>query len=306
MNCYGLPANERDYYRLAHRHRTVLNQVPYHHSGDVDDGCAPVWDGKQLDWTAWDRRFGPYFDGSAFADLPRKGVPMECFYLPLYENWPTPMEGNYNGDYWADRAFPDGYRRTSSRSRGSSPSTSAASTGTTRFFSASSTARTISRRTAGRAARRPWLLDEPSNFQDYWALRWFGAALHEGSTQAPPGKAKLVFRCDISRPQWQRDALDGLLDYNVVGGGDAAVSADRAGPQGGERRDRGRVRRQQRDRGRQHAAGRLVARRLVAAAPTASCPGRRSARRFVEEGRHARRCSIPAATRSEGPIPRSG
>jgi hypothetical protein len=25
-----------------------------------------------------------------------------------------------------------------------------------------------------------------------------------------------VFRGDISRPQWQRDALDGLLDYNVV------------------------------------------------------------------------------------------
>src|SRR5262249_47439006 len=25
MNCYGLPDNERDYYRLAHRHRTVLN-----------------------------------------------------------------------------------------------------------------------------------------------------------------------------------------------------------------------------------------------------------------------------------------
>jgi hypothetical protein len=27
----------------------------------------------------------------------------------------------------------------------------------------------------------------------------------------------MVFRADISRPQWQRTALDGLLDYNVVG-----------------------------------------------------------------------------------------
>ena len=63
----------------------------------------------------------------------------------------------------------------------------------------------------------PWLLDEPANFQDYWALRYFGKAFHEGRNQAP-GQAKLVFRCDISRPQWQRDALDGLLDYNVVGG----------------------------------------------------------------------------------------
>ena len=80
------------------------------------DGCAPKWDGKTLDWSAWDRRFGPLLDGSAFADLPRKGVPVECFYLPLHENWPTPMEGNYNGDYWADRAFPEPIAAPSSRS----------------------------------------------------------------------------------------------------------------------------------------------------------------------------------------------
>ena len=44
----------------------------------------------------------------------------------------------------------------------------------------------------------PWLLDEPSNFQDYWALRYYGAAFHEGVCQ-PKGKSKLLFRCDISR-----------------------------------------------------------------------------------------------------------
>ena len=49
-------------------------------------------------------------------------------------------------------------------------------------------------------------------------MRFFGAAFHEGVRQAPPGRARLVYRCDISRPEWQRDALDGLLDYNVVGG----------------------------------------------------------------------------------------
>src|SRR5262249_12555049 len=87
MNCYDLPADERDYNRLAHRHRTVLNRVPYHQNGRVADGCAPAWDGRKLDWSAWDRRFGPLLDGSAFADLPRRGVPLECFYLPLHENW---------------------------------------------------------------------------------------------------------------------------------------------------------------------------------------------------------------------------
>ena len=113
MNCYGLPDDERDYYRLAHRHRTVLNRLPYNQNGRMQDGCAPLWDSTRLklDWSKWDRRFGPLLDGSAFADLPRKRVPVECFYLPLHENWPSPMEGNFNGDYWADRAFPDSYRQ---------------------------------------------------------------------------------------------------------------------------------------------------------------------------------------------------
>src|SRR5262249_35429445 len=39
MNCYGLPDNERDYYRLAHRHRTVINRVPYYQNGVVAEGC---------------------------------------------------------------------------------------------------------------------------------------------------------------------------------------------------------------------------------------------------------------------------
>ena len=67
----------------------------------------------------------------------------------------------------------------------------------------------------------PWLLDEPANFQDFWALRYFGEAFHEGIAKArlanPP--PRLLYRCDISRPQWQRDVLDHVLNYNVVNAG---------------------------------------------------------------------------------------
>jgi len=74
-----------------------------------------------------------------------------------------------------------------------------------------------------------WLLDEPANFQDYWALRYFAQAFQEVINQARPRAKKstagaegtsfprLVFRVDDSRPQWRRDALDGLVDYHVVG-----------------------------------------------------------------------------------------
>jgi hypothetical protein len=218
MNCYGLPENERDYYRVAHEHRTVLNRVPYHHDGSISSGCAPKWDGQKLDWTEWDKRFGPYFDGSAFDDLPRRGVPIERFYLPLFENWPTPMEGNYNGNFWADRAFPDSYRATFvAVSRQFAEHMNGKEWNDTLFqcfFNGKNNfkARGWSRGTC------PWLLDEPASFQDFWALRYFGLVFHEGVNQAtPPGRAKMVFRCDISRPEWQRDALDGVLDDNVVG-----------------------------------------------------------------------------------------
>jgi hypothetical protein len=217
MNCYGLPENEREYYRLAHSHRTVLNRVPYSQNGQVAEGCAPRWDGKSLDWSAWDKRFAGYLDGSAFADLPRRGIPIECFYLPIHENWPTPIEGNYNGDYWADRAFPASYRTALvAVSRQFARHANQNRWGETLFQFFLNGKLDFKQRGWSRGSS-PWLLDEPSNFQDYWALRYFGTAFHEG-VALERGPARMVFRCDISRPQWQRNTLDGLLDYNVVGG----------------------------------------------------------------------------------------
>ena len=218
MNCYGLPENERDYYRLAHAHRTVLNRVPYSQSGKVADGCAPVWDGRQLDWDAWDRRFGPYLDGSAFADLPRGGVPIECFYLPMHENWPTPMNGAYNGGYWADRAFPAAYRSAFVEVVRQSAEHLAAKGWRSTLFQGFLNNKIDFKRQGWSRGSSPWLLDEPAHFQDFVALRYFGEAFHEGVRQAGGDRpARMVFRADISRPQWQRDALDGVLDYLVVG-----------------------------------------------------------------------------------------
>jgi hypothetical protein len=217
MNCYGLPDGERDFYRLAHKHRTVLNRVPYSQRGEPADGCAPVWNGKTLDWAAWDRRFGPYFDGAAFDDLPRKGVPLELFYLPVNENWPLPINEHYNNGYWADQAFTEEYRKTLVEvSRQFAEHINAKGWNDTLFLFFLNGKNDFKKNGWSRGSS-PWLLDEPANFQDFWALRYFGQIFHEGIAQSP-GKAKVLFRADISRPEWQRDSLDGLLDYNVVGG----------------------------------------------------------------------------------------
>lgn len=218
LNCYGLPPNEADYYRLAQRNRTVINRVPYHQSGDMEPGCAPRWDGKQLDWSEWDKRFGPYLDGSAFSDLPRKGVPLEVFYLPLFENWPTPMEGNYNGSYWADQAFPESYRKAFVECSRQFAEHFNQKHWNSTYFQCFFNGKNNFKEHGWSRGSCPWLLDEPMNFQDFWALRWFGQAFHEGADPAG-GAVKMVFRCDVSRPQWQRDSLDGVLNYNVVGGG---------------------------------------------------------------------------------------
>lgn len=226
MNCYGLPDDELDYYRLAHRHRTVLNRLPYHQTGQIADGCAPVWDSQRsrLDWSKWDRRFGPLLDGSAFADLPRKRVPVECFYLPLHENWPSPMEGNYYGDYWADRAFPESYRQAFVAATRQIAAHLEAKHWNETLFQGFLNNKNNFKANGWSRGSSPWLLDEPASFQDYWALRYFARAFHEGINQAAGATARpavsrprLVFRADISRPQWRRDSLDGLLDYHVVG-----------------------------------------------------------------------------------------
>jgi hypothetical protein len=217
MNTYGLPSEERGFYRLAHRHRTVLNCLPYGQNGIIEKGCVPYWTGTAFVWTDWDRRFGGYFNGAAFAGLPRAGVPLDCFYLPLHENWPSPMEGNYNGDYWADRAFPASYRETFVRtSRLFAEHFNHKGWNDTIFQVFLNDKNNFKSRGWSRGAS-PWLLDEPANFQDFWAVHYYGGAFQEGIRQAP-GTAKVCFRADISRPMWQRDFMDDVLDYNVVGG----------------------------------------------------------------------------------------
>jgi hypothetical protein len=235
MNCYGLPANDIDYYRLAQRHRTVVNRVPYGQGGKLAEGCAPKWNNGQFDWTAFDQRFGKLFTGEAFADLPRGSVPIECFYLAMHENWPLEIEPNYNGSYWADQAFTKEYRQAWVSSIAQSFDHFAQKRWMqTRFHVYLNNKNNFKSRGWSRGSS-PWLLDEPANFQDYIALRYFGLAYLDGLQDSQEARKlggsvgidrangndlpQVVFRADISRPQWQRNTLDEMLKFNVVANG---------------------------------------------------------------------------------------
>ena len=221
MNCYGLPDNERDYYRMAHRHRTVINRLPYHQGGQIAEGCARAGirsgrpstgpNGTVASARWWTARHSPICraEGSRWMSstcrCTRTG-------RARWRGITTAATGRIK------RSRSRTVGRSWQRRRGS-PTTSPGRDGMTPCSSVCSTTRWTSRRKGWSRGSSPWLLDEPASFQDYWALRYFARAFHEGINQSGISpRARLVFRADISRPQWRRDSLDGLLDYHVVGG----------------------------------------------------------------------------------------
>ncbi len=215
LNTYGTPDPERGFHRLAHEHRATLAIVPYSHHGNVEDGYAPAA-------AAWYERFGPLFDGSAFQGLPRDAAPLDHFYLPLHESWPTRIRKAYAykgtlDDHWRDappieKAFPESYAREWRE-----------------------TVRAIANRVEERKWRTDfhvylnnksmywkadedacwWSLDEPMFRDDFLAIAYFARLFREGRKGS---KAPLRFRIDLSRPEWRRDQLDGLIDHDVISG----------------------------------------------------------------------------------------
>lgn len=248
FNCYGpvCPADgwadylakERAYYAVAHEHRATLNPLPYTHGGHVYDGFAPSLSGaggtvRVTDWATYDEHYGPYLDGTAFTGY-RAGVPISHMYLPLHENWPSPISEHYHVPI-DERRYPE---MIFAHARLAPPIEQAFDEDFKAAFL--SVARQFARHFAERGwistdlqcylnnkhyYKDPaqggrgtswWCLDEPTCTDDFLALRFFGQLFAQAKAEARP--ARLLFRADISRPQWQRDFLDGLTDLECVSG----------------------------------------------------------------------------------------
>lgn len=248
FNCYGpvctadgwadYLAKERAYYAAAHEHRATLNPLPYTHGGYVYDGFAPRVSGsgaavQVTDWAIYDEHYGPYLDGSAFTGY-RAGVPISHMYLPFHENWPAPMAGHYHVTI-EERRYPE---MIFAHAQLAPPIEEAFDEDFKAAFV--SVARQFAQHFAQRGWTRTdlqcylnnkhyykdpkqggrgtswWCLDEPTCTDDFLALRFFAQLFAQAKTDSGP--ARLVFRADISRPQWQRDFLDGLADLECVSG----------------------------------------------------------------------------------------
>ncbi|MBC7288064.1 MAG: hypothetical protein H5T86_08505 [Armatimonadetes bacterium] len=248
FNCYGpvysdadwakYVAVEREYYRACHEHRITLNPLPYSQSGRVYRGWAPEVkvdaDGVAVaDWGLYDEHYGPYLDGSAFTGY-RAGIPISHMYLPLHENWPVPIDPHYafrpaeqrypqvifeharlappiekafddafkQGFQLAARAFVDHFRE-----RRWIATDLQCYMNNKHFYKDPA---------QGGRGTSWWCLDEPMCTDDFLALRFFGQLFRDGVGEARP--VPVVFRADISRPEWQRTFLDGITDLECVSG----------------------------------------------------------------------------------------
>jgi len=242
---YGLDNNsddyfdlEQQYYRLAHEHLAVINQLPYSQTGTIKFVGAPALEGEGAgmrvsDWSRWDKRFGRYLDGSAFAGTDRR-VPVPVMYLPFHENWPgnlkkyyrfTPHDTSYVGqinehtlnappigkafDPAYEEAFLAVFRQFAGHFREKGWNR-------TEFqFYLNNKYYWKGRMLGGSGSGISWwLLDEPYHWDDFKALAYFG----ELFTRAVGGISDIdfIYRLDISRPQLAFGLFNGLKSVSYV------------------------------------------------------------------------------------------
>ena len=75
---------ERQFYLMAREHRFI--PYVYDTYPDIKGSGADI----EIDWTFYDKRHGPYLDGSAFPDC----LPIEHWNVPVDTYWPGPRGGN--------------------------------------------------------------------------------------------------------------------------------------------------------------------------------------------------------------------
>ena len=234
---------ERNAYRLCHKNRIRLNLVPYTQSGtpagwltsslwpELADSAENI---HVADWSAWDERFGPYLDGSAFTGLPRSGTPLESWMLPFNHRFPSDFNKHWTGQTsnypylgkmqvyeLENRTIMAEFERHFNEKGWRDPLYMV-------FYNEK-----------GRGQynnQLPWFLDEPVQKEDFEALRFYSGIFHSGFSNVlrtpadlgnaartlngflNPEAARFAFRADIGSQNRLQGYLDGYLDLWNIGG----------------------------------------------------------------------------------------
>lgn len=83
-----------EYYKIHYENRGTFHNLGYGHSGAVTEQYVPVLGGYgetrgPVDWTLFEKHFGPLLDGSAFKDTRRGPKPIDYLYLTINPEWPA-------------------------------------------------------------------------------------------------------------------------------------------------------------------------------------------------------------------------
>jgi len=241
-------AVERSYYQLAHKHRCVLNILRYSHSGRLSENAVPPLDGEGVerrvsDWKDFDARFGPLLDGTAFTEAhgyrgPGMNTPVPLFYLPFHENWPLELDKYYKDTaLFPDRkTFAEWAKKSGRLEQTIAPEYAAGfkavTTQTVKHLDEKKWTRTAFQfflnnkyyykcpffldaangMTGGSTGKCYWLLDEPIDYDDMDANRYFLSLCKEGAKDAGASNVKLHYRTDVSNPHMVRGLWDGVVN----------------------------------------------------------------------------------------------
>jgi len=232
------------YHRVAHLNRANLDILGYSHSGSTEPDQTPTLAGegadtKVVNWKDWDAHYGPLVSGSAFADLPRAGVPVPIVYLALFENWPGDLRKTYQwniperpktaAEYQQliarhalasgpiEEGFPQDYQdRFSAVARQFAEHIRERDWKRTKYqiFFNDKYYYKDPTRSSGANGVSWWLLDEPNHHDDYRALSFFGWLGKRWLKDYPD--VPMVFRTDISYVEFIRDQIADLIDIDCT------------------------------------------------------------------------------------------
>jgi hypothetical protein len=225
LNCYGVPggtAGNPPLQRMAHAHRGVLNGLICNRGGNLRGVPLKITgqgkNAKVMSFEEFDKFWGPYFDGSAFKDMPRSGVPLDHFYFPLEMRFPVKLDAYYDDTKPSmEEAFTSAFRVPYI----------AAARHIIQHYADQGWNKTKSHMYLNYSFKKPsaqttsyfsmFHFDESKYRSDYQAHAIYAGLLKEAK-KGMKG-IHVGYRIDIGRNEFMRTYMDGLLDLNVSSGG---------------------------------------------------------------------------------------
>ena len=237
------------FYRLAKQHRQMFSAIPYKQSGNVDMAAPRIEgdgaDTRIADWTEFERFYGPLLDGSAFTAEtgyvgPNAGTPISEMYTAFHENWPLPLNKWYQDfaplktrlEYaaWAkksrllEQAFPEEYKKGYAgvarqfaeycQKKGWTQTVYHIFGNNKYYFKVPYFASQVT--VSSNNGSCFWLLDEPTDHDDYMANAFFMGLPQKGLASANAPDVKFAYRTDVSQPEMARGLWDGVCNLWVL------------------------------------------------------------------------------------------